>query len=1066
MILTDLALKNRMTVMMIVLAIIVAGSIAYLTLPREAAPDVEIPYIIVTTTQDGVSPEDIENTITHEIEQELSGLKGMKEFTSTSAEGISQIVVEFLPDVEIEDALQRVKDKVDLAQRDLPVEADEPIVSEINFAELPIMLVTISGPISPVRLKTIAEELEDRIEVIPGVLGVDLYGDLEREIRIEIDPDRVAAYGLTIEELLALIPSENVNVSAGGLETRGTKFNVRVPAEFERPEQVGHLKLTVRDGRPIYLADVATVADTFKDRQTFSRLDGDPSITIAVRKRVGQNIVEIADTVKALLAGARRQVPESVELTAVLDESKDIRNIVRDLENNILTALILVVGVLLIFMGALSSLIVALAIPLSMLMSFAILQALDVTLNMVVLFSLILALGMLVDNAIVIVENIYRFREQGNSRLRAAMLGAREVAWPVIASTATTLGAFAPMLFWPGIMGEFMKYLPMTVIVVLSSSLFVALVISPVVCSVLLRRVRQRPPEKRESRFVRAYRRLLGGALGDTRHQVTTILVAVSVLVLVAMVFVKRGRGLELFPETDPREATINIRAPQGTSVYETDRLAREIERRVEAFRENPDANVDNIDHVVANIGSSGDGFPGEDESGPHVGDVKLIFPDFEDRPLKSEEVMRRIRPVLGDIAGAEINLEKREEGPPTGDAVTVRIIGRDLKVLERLSDDVKQRIADVPNLVNLRSDLERARPELSFRVDRERAMLLGVNTRIVGEFLKTAVLGTQVGTFREFEDDYDITIRLPESQRVDIRDLLRLHVPNIHGRSVPLSSLGRFAYSPGLGTIHRLNQKRLVTVTADAEGRSGPEVLADAQAALEPLVAELPGGYEIQYAGENEESEKATAFLSKAMVFAMLLIVGILVAQFNTFSVPLIIASTVVLSTVGVLVGLLVMDLRFGLIMTGVGVISLAGVVVNNAIVLLDFTRQLQMRGLGVVEAAVEAGVTRLRPVLLTATTTILGLLPMVTGVSMDFFQGRIIPESETSQWWGSMATAVVFGLAFATVLTLVVVPCFYVLLYRVLSSMGLGGLEGHQAALEELREQAAPAAGAAPDA
>ncbi|MCK4602301.1 MAG: efflux RND transporter permease subunit, partial [Phycisphaerae bacterium] len=432
MLLSNAAIKNRTTIFVLILLVAALGVMSYISLPRESFPDVKVPNVLITTTQDGVSPEDIENNITKEIEKKLSGLKGMKEVTSTSSDGISVINVEFLPDVEIDDALQRVKDKVDLASSEIPDEADAPIVKEINLADFPILMISISGDISPVRLKVIAENLEDEIEKLPGVLEVDVLGALEREIRIEIDPDKLAAYGLTIDELLRLIRSENVNVSAGGLETEGIKFNIRVPAEFDDPMDVDALTVTTREGKPIYLLDVAKVRDTFKDRLSFSRLDGLSSITISVKKRIGENIIFIAEGVKTIIEQYKKHVPAGVKFDLTLDMSKDIRQMVGDLENNILTGLILVVAVLVLFMGWRSSIIVALAIPMSMLLSFTIIQLLGYTLNMVVLFSLILALGMLVDNAIVIVENIHRHRESGAGRIAAAMRGTSEVAWPVI----------------------------------------------------------------------------------------------------------------------------------------------------------------------------------------------------------------------------------------------------------------------------------------------------------------------------------------------------------------------------------------------------------------------------------------------------------------------------------------------------------------------------------------------------------------------------------------------------------------------------------------------------------
>jgi multidrug efflux pump len=1172
-ILSNAAIQNRTTVFVLILLIVIAGASSYITTPREAAPDVPIPKVLITTPYQGVSPEDMETSVTIKIEKELAGLKGLKELTSTSAEGVSLIVAEFLPSINIADALNDVRAKVDLAKAEIPAETEEPVITEINVAEFPILMINISGSISPVRLKEIADRLEDAIEEIPGVLEVDVLGALEREIRLEMDLDRVAAYGLTIPEVLQLIPSQHVNISAGGLETEGMKFNVRVPAEFSEPDEVDRLVLALRNGKPIYLTDVGWVRDTFKDRTSYARLDGVPSITVAVKKRIGADIIPIAETVEAILKVARVRAPEGVKFDLVLDQSQDIRLMVADLENNIFSGLALVLLVLVLFLGLRTSIIVAAAIPMSMLISFAIIAALGYTLNMIVLFSLILALGMLVDNAIVIVENIYRYMQMGYPRAQAAMKGTSEVAWPVITSTATTIAAFAPMLFWPGMMGDFMKYLPITLIITLSSSLFVALIISPTICSVLARgKVKEKGSE---SWLLLGYRRVLRVALG---HPVLTI--GLSFVLLAALIgfYGAFGQGTELFPKIDPKRGIINIRGPQGTSLDKTDGIARRIEQRLQKYR-------NRLDYVIANVGSSGSSAEisfGGGSSGPHVGNLTLIFPDYDVRQRekwRSEDVVKAIRADLMDIAGAEIKVEREQEGPPTGEPVTVRFIGEDFKELEKVSKRGRKILADanVPGLVNLRSDHEAARPELAFRSDRRRTTLLGLSTVVVGNFLKTAIFGSEVGKYRQFNDEYDITVRLPIDQRRNIEDLLRLHVPNDKGAAVPLSSMGHFEYRGGFGTINRINQKRVITLTAGAEGRPDEQVLADVTELLSPLgrsrlvtadvrnwktfcdllasgrgdvdtshpaavlkelssdakdvlrkggageeltdeqkttvidalnetlgerdlhreenfrgvelpnkavdflkrdradlsdaevhklnrllldacfptaivasqALDLPEGYTIRYAGQKEEQDKATDFLSKAYVIALLLIVMILVTQFNTLSVPLIIMTTVGLSLIGVLGGLLICQMPFGIIMTGIGVISLAGVVVNNAIVLLDYTRQLQRKGMDLIEAAVQAGATRLRPVLLTATTTILGLIPMATGVSLDIhkfdlanLQNLIQTGSESSEWWASMAIAVIFGLAFATILTLVFVPTLYTVLYRTAARMGLGGL------------------------
>jgi len=1016
--LSDAAIENRTVVWVLILLIVITGAYSYVTLPRESAPDVPIPIIIITTPYEGVSPEDVESSVTIKLEKELAGVKGLKELTSVSAEGMSTVVAEFYPDTRIEDALQYVRDKVDQVRGEIPEDADEPTVKEISIADFPIFLINIYGDLSPVRLKLIADELEDVIEEIPGVLNCEVVGALEREIRLEVDHERFASYGLTIAQLLALVPSEHLNTSAGSLETPGTKFNVRIPAEFVDPDEVEHLILAVHEGRPIYLSDIGKVTDTFKDRSSYSRLDGKDSITLSVQKRVGADIIPIAVALGQILEEARQRVPAGVSFEVTLDQSKEIQSMVSDLENNILSGLVLVMAVLFLFLGWRTSAIVAVAIPMSMLISFSIIQALGYSLNMVVLFGLMMALGMLVDNAIVIVENIYRHIQLGYTRFEAAKLGTAEVAWPVITSTATTLAAFSPLLFWPDIMGEFMKYLPITLIITLASSLFVALVINPTVSSVLSGGAPRK--STRLPLVLRVYRRVLRKTL---EYRVVTLSLAVMLLITLGMLYGKLGMGVVLFAQLDPARATVDIRAAQGTSIQETNRIAKDLEGRLGGYQEH-------LDHYVTSVGSSGGFNLGPSSAGPHVGNLSLMFHDYETRTRPSSEILVDLRSELTDVVGAEIEIKEEDQGPPTGSAVTVRFVGRDFRLLEEFSERAKAAIENVPGLVNLKSDHDAAKPELAFKVDRQKAMLLGVNTAVVSNFLKTAILGTKVGTYREFRDEYDITIRLPLSQRLNVDDLSKIHVPNIRGDPVPLTSLGELRYRGGLGTIRHTNQRRVVTLTADAEGRLSTAVLADVQEILSDL--ELPSGYELRYAGEKEEQDKAQAFLSRAFLFALLGITMILVAQFNSLAVPLIILTTVVLSLIGVLTGLLVFPMPFSIIMTGVGVISLAGVVVNNAIVLLYYTRQLQAKGKSLLEAAVEAGTVRLRPVVLSAVTTILGLVPMATGISYDFHIGEWATRSESSQWWASMAIAVIFGLGFATMLTLLVVPTLYVTMMR----------------------------------
>jgi len=544
-------------------------------------------------------------------------------------------------------------------------------------------------------------------------------------------------------------------------------------------------------------------------------------------------------------------------------------------------------------------------------------------------------------------------------------------------------------------------------------------------------------PHRPHTKFKRGYHKVLTAAF---EHRATTLLVSIIVLAGLVIVFKFKGPGLEFFPTMDPKIGRVDIRSPQGTSVEQSDLLARQAEEQIAKSRgpaDNP-----HIEYVVTNVGFGGGSDPfSSGGAGTHLANITLTFPDYEVRQRPSMEILAEIRRNLADMTGAEVKVERERDGPPTGAPITIQVVGRDFTELQRLGDEVMDKIINIEGLVNLRSDFEAARPELVFIVDRVRASKMGLNTAAVGNFLKTAVFGTKVSTFRQFNDEYDITIRLPESQRSNIEDLFRLHVPNAAGEAVPLGELGSFQYRGGLGTINRINQRRVVTLTGDVEGRLAPDVLKDVQARLDKF--DMPEGYEIRYAGEKEEQDESTAFLAKAFGIACLLIVLILVAQFNTLTVPLVIMTTVILSLIGVLTGLLITGIPFVVIMTGIGIISLAGVVVNNAIVLLDYTRKLQAQGMDVVSASIEAGQTRLRPVLLTAITTIIALVPTALGMGFDIHTFQWIWRSDSSQWWRSMAVAVIFGLTFATFLTLVIVPSIYIMLYRLAEKLGMGGIK-----------------------
>ena len=1016
MLISDASIDRRSTVFAVMLIILITGIYSYLVLPRESTPDITIPVVLVVTPYEGVSSSDIESLITRPIERKLKGLKDVEKMRSVSAEGSSMITIEFIPDVDIDNALQWVRDKVDQAKGDLPKDLEnDPSILEINISEFPVLMVSVSGPVDETVLKKVGEELEDRIEQINGVLDVVLTGGREREIRVEFDPDRLFAYRISLSEVIRAIQQENVNIPGGSIDIGQGKYLLRIPGEFSSPEQIDNLVLTERDGRIIYFKDVARIVDAFEDRVSMARLNGKKSVTLAIKKRTGANIIEVADQVFAFLSAAENEVPAGVELSVTLNQSKDIRRMVSELENNIISGLILVVSVLFLFLGLRNSVFVALAIPFSMLLSFAVLQLLGITLNMVVLFSLILALGMLVDNAIVIVENIYRHMQEGKSAIQAAKVATDEVAWPVISSTLTTLCAFFPMTFWPGIMGEFMKYLPITLIVTLTASLFVALVINPTLCGHFMSLGKNAGLAEREpAKIIRFYQKMLEFAL---RHRLLVILASFFLLIGIIATYAVLGHGVELFPDIEPNRAFVEIKAPEGTNLEASNELAGQ----VETFA----AGEGDIRFVISEVGTSGNSEGGGESVQSNLSRISLDFVERHDRHEDSRLVLDRLRAAVAPIAGAEFKVEKQEEGPPTGPPVSVEISGENIHVLEELVTAAKQKIKDVNGLVDLKDDFAKAKPEIRITVDREKASLLNLSTAEISEMVKAAISGTKLGVYREGADEYDIIARMPEYRRKSISDIRNLLIPSLDGSPVPLSTIADIKISTGFGSIRHIDQNRVVTVTADTFGRNSNEVLQEVQQRLATL--KLPSGYRVYYSGEQEEQQKAENFLAKAFIGAILLIMLVLITQFNSVLQTVIVMTSVLLSLTGVFLGLMITVTPFGIIMTGIGVISLAGVVVNNAIVLIDYINQLVREGMELNSALVRAGVVRFRPVLLTAGTTILGLLPMAVGVSFDFKSFAWEIGGESADWWGPMAVAVIFGLTFATLLTLVVVPVLY---------------------------------------
>jgi multidrug efflux pump subunit AcrB len=884
------------------------------------------------------------------------------------------------------------------------------------------------------------------------------------------------------------IRGENVNIPGGSIDVGDSKYLVRVDGEFADPALIGDLVVKMRAGRPVYVRDVAAVDFGFAERESFARMNGSEVVTLDVVKRSGENIIETSAAVRRAIEEMRPLFPPTTQVSITGDQAEQIGDMVLSLENNILSGLILIVAVLLFFMGLSNSLFVGISIPASMLLSFIVLKTAGVSMNMIVLFSLILALGMLVDNAIVVVENIYRFLEQGWERTLAAKKAVGEVAIPVITSTATTLAAFLPLMFWPGEVGEFMGYLPLTLIVTLSSSLFVALVIVPVLCAmfmkldgapsrplrpaarwtfmgmaalfllviagmnpltaallavsavglwVLQRKVLGPLAARFQQRVVPAvldlYERQLRWSL---QHRAATVAGAAGVFVASFVAYGFFNNGVVFFPEDmPPQQLIVDVEGPVGTRAAFTDSVVRRVEAELQEVGGRAD-----WESVVAVVGAGGggsfmDGGPG----GPEAGRVTISLVDFQVRERDAFETLAEMQASVGeDIAGVKLTVDKPQEGAPQGKPVNIELVGEDPILLKRLSDeliDVLENAPVYPKLVGLSSDLDDARAELSVTVDREKAGLYELSTSKVGGAIRSAINGVEAAKYRTGNDEYDIVVRLAEPYRQDLEGLRDLTVMAEGGVQVPLVSMASWAVEEGYGAIRRKDQTRAATISSDvAAGLNSNAVLAEVQATLAGFEAALPPGYTIRYTGQSEDQAEAQAFLGGAFLTALLLILLILISQFNSLVKPFIIMTSVIMSTVGVLIGLMLFRMEFGIIMTGVGLISLAGIVVNNAIILIDYIDTLRERdGEGRQEALISAGRTRFRPVILTAGTTALGLIPLAIGLNFDFFglYTALNPDlywgGEQAAWWSPMAVAVIVGILFATFLTLVLVPVMY---------------------------------------
>ncbi|MDR9426071.1 MAG: efflux RND transporter permease subunit [Marinobacter sp.] len=1002
------AMDRSRTTLLMFLFLVLGGTAAYQAIPKESNPDVTIPMIYVAMVLDGISPEDAERLLVRPMEQELRSLEGIKEMRSTSAEGHASVMLEFDAGFDPDKALQDVREKVDTARSKLPREADEPRVHEINVSLFPVLSIGLSGPLSERELITVARRLQDSIEGIPEVLEVDIGGDREDLLEIVVDPQVLESYGIDFDQLATLVSRNNQLVAAGSLDTGHGRMALKVPGVIENIEDVMSMPVKVSGDTVITFGDVAMLQRTFKDPTGFARINGEPALVLEVSKRSGANIIETIEQVRTLVDQARPQLPDTLDIRYIMDQSDEVRDILFDLLNNVMTAIVLVIIVVIAAMGPLSAVLVGLTIPGAFLTGILVIWSMGLTLNIVVLFSLILVAGMLVDGAIVVSELADRNLGDGQPVREAWVNAASRMAWPVIASTATTLSVFVPLLFWPGVVGEFMKFLPMTVLICLIASLVMALVFLPVMGGVSGgRRPRQQNPE---GRAMGLYRKILAIFLGRPG---LTLLGALVLIVLIYATYGRFNHGVEFFPSVEPDSAQVQVRARGDLSVWERDAIVREVERRLQDMPE--------VKALYArSMLSSGD------QMAPDViGVLQFQFTDwFTRRP--ASEILSDFQQRTSDIPGVQLEFREQEGGPAQGKPVELLVSSMESSELDAYVDQVADKMREMGGFVDIEDDRSLPGIEWRLKVDREAAARFGTDVLSVGSAVRLVTNGLVLATYRpeDVRDEVDIAVRLPNNWR-ELDQLERQTINTARGQ-VPLSQFVTLEPGDKTGTIVRVDGQRTVTIKSDvAPGQRMDELLTR----LQGQMPEKPQGVSVRVAGENEDQQQAANFLLSAFLVAIGLMVLILLTQFNSLYQTFLVLSAIVLSTAGVLLGLLLNSKPFGVVMVGMGIIALAGIVVNNNIILIDTFNQMKQEGMNAFDAALETGCLRFRPVLLTAITTVLGLMPMVLGVNVDLVSPSLGLGAPSTQWWTQLSSAIAGGLTFATFLTLLVTPVLLVL-------------------------------------
>ncbi len=1020
----DAAVARSRPVLLILALILISGSVAYLTIPKEADPDVAIPIIYVLIPHDGISAQDAERLLVRPMEKELRNVEGLKEMRASAREGQATITLEFEAGFDSDQALNDVREKVDIAKVELPDDSDEPTVNEVNVALFPVILVTLSGDVGERTLVKHARDLRDKLEGLPGILEVDIAGDREDLMEVIIDPVRLEGFNQSAEVLLQFIARNNKLVAAGAMDTGHGRFSVKVPGLFENVQDVLSLPIKTSGDKVVTFEDVAIAHRTFKDANGFARVNGQPAVALEVTKRIGTNIIDTIEEVRAVVAQAQANWPDAIQVTYSQDKSQQIRDMLNDLQNNVLIAVLLVMIVIVAALGVRTAGLVGVSIPGSFLAGILVLAFAGLTINIVVLFALIMAVGMLVDGTIVVVELADRKMAEGLARQKAYAAAAKRMAWPITAATATTLAAFMPLLFWPGIVGEFMKFLPITLIATLSASLFMALVFVPTLGSI----IGGRAPDSvqnaaslaaAESGDLDSITGLTGTYVKALRiavtHPVKLVMLAAVLLTGAYSAYGAFGKGVEFFPDVEPENAVLHVRARGDLSVEESDALVREVESRL--------LDMGEFATIYARTGTTFRARVTEDT----VGLIQLEFVDWNER-RPAREILAEVRERTKDLAGIIIEARKEEAGPPVGKPVQLQLSSRFPELLPRAVAAVRRGLDELGGFIDVTDSRPIPGIEWQVKVDRAEASRYGADITAVGNAIKLVTNGIKVGEYRpdDTDDEVEIRVRFPYRDRT-IDELDRLRVPTASG-AVPIGNFVERVAMPRVGTINRADSRRVLTVEADVpEGVLANDKVNEIRHWLKS--ANIDSRVEIEFKGEDEEQRQAEAFLGKAFGIALFIMAIILVTQFNSFYQALLVLSAVVLSTVGVLLGLLITGQPFGIVMSGVGVIALAGIVVNNNIVLIDTYNILRRQGMDAVEAVMRTGAQRLRPVLLTTVTTVLGLMPMVLGVNIDLIDRSVAIGGPSTQWWTQLATAVAGGLTFATLLTLVLTPSLLVL-------------------------------------